>query len=180
VSDPGALADTIGWWPDLSDERRLQLLETVDVEARLTLALEWAREALAEARVANDIAAEVSGDLDRTQREAILRRQLAAIRKELGESADDDELAEYRRRIEEGELPEAMARAATKELDRLERMGDQSMEAGWIRTWLDTVFELPWTVRTDDRLDLETARRQLDADHTGLEKVKERIVEFLA
>jgi ATP-dependent Lon protease len=181
IDDPGALADTIGWWPDLSDERRLQLLETVDVEARLALALGWAREALAEARIASDIAEEVTGDLDRTQREAILRRQLAAIRKQLGESDDDeDQLAEYRRRIDEGELPDTVAKAATKELDRLERMGDQSMEAGWVRTWLDTVFEIPWTTRTDDRLELDAARTQLDADHAGLDRVKERIVEFLA
>jgi ATP-dependent Lon protease len=180
IEDPGSLADTIGWWPDLSDDRRRKLLDTVDVEARLTLALEWAREALAEARVASDIASEVSGDLERTQREAILRRQLAAIRKELGEADDEDELAGYRRRIDEGELPEVVATAATKELDRLERLGDQSMEAGWIRTWLDTVFEVPWASRTDDNLDLASARHQLDADHSGLERVKERILEFLA
>jgi ATP-dependent Lon protease len=181
VDDPSGLADSIGWWPDLSDERRRQLLDTVDVEERLTLALEWAREALAEARVASDIASEVSGDLDRTQREAILRRQLAAIRKELGDQADDDDqLAEYRRRIEEGDLPDTVARAATKELDRMERLGDQSMEASWIRTWLDTVFEVPWTTRTDDTLELDAARRQLDADHSGLERVKERMIEFLA
>ncbi len=181
IDDPGALADTIGWWPDLSDERRLELFETVDVTARLTLALEWAQEALAEARVASDIAEEVNGDLGRTQREVILRRQLAAIRKELGESDDgEDELAEYRRRIDEGELPEPVAAAAVKELDRLERMGEQSMEAGWVRTWLDTVFEVPWNTRTDDLLDLDVARVQLDADHAGLDRVKERIIEFLA
>jgi ATP-dependent Lon protease len=180
VDDPGALADTIGWWPDLGDERRRELLDTVDVEPRLHLALAWAREALAEARVAADIATEVSGSLDRTQREAILRRQLAAIRKELGEVDDEGELAGYRQRIDAGDLPPAVATAAGKELDRLERMGDQSMEAGWIRTWLETVFDVPWSTQTDDRLDLPSARAQLDADHAGLDRVKERIVEYLA
>ncbi|MGY6499858.1 MAG: endopeptidase La [Acidimicrobiales bacterium] len=181
MDEPGALADTIGWWPDLGDERRRQLLETVDVHERLRLALDWARDALAETKVANDIAEDVSGDLERTQREAILRRQLAAIRKELGDDdAEDDALESYRARLEAGELPEGMARAATKELDRLERTGEQSMEAGWIRTWLDTVFEIPWATRTDDQLDLDRARGILDADHTGLERVKERIIEHLA
>lgn len=180
VDDPGTLADTMGWWPDLGDDRRRQLLDTVDPEERIRLALEWAEEALAEARVSTDIAGEVSGDMERAQREAILRRQLAAIRNELGEDGDDDELAVYRQRITDGELPADVAAAATKELDRLERVGDQSMEAGWIRTWLDTVFEIPWTNRTDDTLDLAVARRQLDDDHSGLERVKERILEFLA
>ena len=181
IDDPGTLADTIGWWPDLDDARRLQLLETVDAEARILLAVEWAREALAEARVTADIRAEVNEDLERTQREAILRRQMQAIREELGETGgDDDALADYRRRIADGELPEAVAASATKELDRLERTSDQSMEAGWIRTWLDTVFEIPWSRLTDDNLDLLAARRQLDDDHTGLDEVKQRIVEFLA
>ncbi len=179
VDDPGALADTMGWWPDLGDERRRQLLDTIDVEERIRLAVEWAEEALAEAKVHHDIAEEVSGDLEKGQREAILRRQLAAIRAELGDG-DDDELAEYRRRIDAGELPQVVADAAIKELERLERTGDQSMEAGWIRTWLETVFEIPWTTRTDDHIDLGSARERLDADHFGLDPVKERIVEFLA
>src|SRR5690606_31628623 len=141
-----------GWWPELSDDQRIQLLETTDVVARLRLAVEWVREALAEARVAADIRAGVQGELESSQREAILRRQLQAIREELGELHGDDQdvLAEYRARIEAGELPEPVAAAATKELGRLEQMGDQSMEAGWIRTWLETVFEVPWTSRTDD------------------------------
>ncbi|MBK5222792.1 MAG: endopeptidase La [Acidimicrobiia bacterium] len=181
MDDPGQLADTIGWWPDLTDEQRLQLLDTVDPEARIALAVEWARAALADARVTADIRSEVNEGIERTQREAILRRQMQAIREELGETAgDDDTLTEYRRRIADGELPDAVAAAATKELDKLERTSDQSMEAGWIRTWLDTVFEIPWTTTTDDNLELVTARAQLDADHTGLGKVKERIVEFLA
>ncbi len=181
MNDPGALADTIGWWPELSDDQRLRLLDTVDVSERLRLANDWARDALAEARISADIRAGVQGDLEDQQREAILRRQLKAIRDELGESGDaEDALADFQRRIEAGELPDAVAAAATKELKRLEQMGDQSMEAGWIRTWLDTVFEVPWNTRSDDVFDLVAAREQLDADHTGLDEVKDRIVEHLA
>nr|WP_229022765.1 endopeptidase La [Actinomarinicola tropica] len=181
IEEPGELADTIGWWPELDDERRLQLLETVDPEARILLAVGWAREALAEARVTADIRDEVNEDLERTQREAILRRQMKAIQDELGEGGDGaDEFATYRARIADGTLPTAVAEAATKEVDRLERMGDQNVEAGWIRTWLDTVLEIPWSTATEDALDLDAAAQQLDEDHAGLEDVKERIVEFLA
>ncbi|NNE74326.1 MAG: endopeptidase La [Acidimicrobiales bacterium] len=179
VDDPGALADTLGWWPDLGDDRRLELFETTDTTDRIIKALAWAKEALAEAQVATDVASDVSAGLEDEQRKAILRRQMESIRKELGES-DDDAVAEYRTKLAEADLPEAVAAAVEKELDRLERMGEQSMESGWIRTWLDTVFELPWNERTDDAIDLDAAQAQLDADHTGLEKVKERIVEFLA
>jgi ATP-dependent Lon protease len=179
LATPGALADSIGWWPDLDDARRLELLETVDPTERITKALAWAEHALAELEVSARIAAEVRNDLDRTQREVILRRQLEAIRKELGESSGQDS-TEYRERLGAERIPEAVRAAALKELDRLERMGDQSMEAGWIRTWLDTVLELPWGERTPDSIELPAARRQLDTDHTGLDKVKERIVEFLA
>jgi ATP-dependent Lon protease len=181
IDDAGILADTIGWWPELSDEQRLTLLETIDVAARLRHGIEWAREAIAEAKVTAEIRADVQGDLEDQQRQAILRRQLRAIREELGETDDaDDVLAGYRRRIDDGELPDAVAAAATKEMGRLEDMGEQSMEAGWIRTWLDTVFEVPWSTTSDDVHDLPAARRQLDADHTGLDEVKERIVEHLA
>ena len=181
IDDPGALSDTFGWWPDLGDQQRLELLDTTDPAERLRLAIGWARDALAEAHVAAEIRADVHSGLEDQQREAILRRQLQAIRTELGESTDgDDALAAYHERIAAGELPEAVAAAATKELRRLEQMGDQSMEAGWIRTWLDVVFEVPWATTSDDAHDLDAARAQLDADHTGLDEVKERIVEHLA
>jgi ATP-dependent Lon protease len=179
VTDPGALADTAGWWPDLAIERKVELLETVDVEARLTLALTWARDALAELELTEKIRTEVSDGMDKQQREFLLRRQMDAIRKELGEG-EDDIVAEYRTKLAERELPEAVHEAVTRELDRLERTGEQNPEQGWIRTWLDTVLDLPWGTSSDDQLDTGVARRVLDADHTGLEDVKDRIVEFLA
>ena len=179
VEDPGALADTIGLWPDLGDDRRRELFETVDVTERITKATAWVKEALAEVSVNHDINSTVQQGFEKDQREAILRRQMASIQEELGES-DDDEIAGYRARLAEGELPETVAKAAEKELDKLERISDQSMESGWIRTWLETVFELPWGARSQDKLDLDDAQAQLDADHTGLDKVKERIIEFLA
>ncbi|MEZ5245807.1 MAG: endopeptidase La [Acidimicrobiales bacterium] len=182
VDDPGALADTIAWWPELDDDQRVQLLETVATDDRLRLAIEWAEAAAGEAEVAGDIQRQVSDDLDASQREAILRRQLAAIQSELGEG-DGDAIGDYRARlatlVESGRTA-PVAEAIDKEIGRLERAGNQSQESGWIRTWLDTMFEVPWTDRTDDDLDLERARDVLDADHTGLDEVKDRIVEFLA
>ncbi|MEQ8842870.1 MAG: endopeptidase La [Acidimicrobiales bacterium] len=182
VGDPGALADTIAWWPELSDEQRVRLLETVATDARLELATGWAEAAAAEAEVSGDIHRQVSEDLDATQREAILRRQMAAIQSELGEG-DSDGVGEYRVQLaarRDAGLASEVGDAIEKEIDRLERAGGQSQESGWIRTWLDTMFEVPWTDRTEDDLDLERARAVLDADHTGLDDVKERIIEFLA
>lgn len=182
VSDPGALADTIAWWPDLDAAQRVRLLETTATDDRLRLAIEWAEEAALEAEVSGDIHRSVSDEIDSSQREAVLRRQLAAIQSELGEG-DGDAVTEYREKlaalIEDG-LAEAVADAIGTEVERLERQGPQSQESSWIRTWLDTVLEIPWTSRTDDDLDLDRARTVLDEDHTGLDDVKERIVEFLA
>jgi ATP-dependent Lon protease len=179
VTDPGALADTAGWWPDLAIERKVELLETLDVEARLELALTWARDALAELELSEKIRTEVSDGMDKQQREFLLRRQMDAIRKELGEG-DDDVVAEYRARLDESDAPGAVREAVTRELDRLERTGDQNPEQGWIRTWLDTVLDVPWGTRSDDQLETSEARSVLDADHAGLDDVKDRIVEFLA
>jgi ATP-dependent Lon protease len=179
ISAPGALADSIGYWPELTTERRVQLLEATDVAERLRLATTWVKEALAELELRDRIQHEVTSDLEKGQHEAILRRQLNAIRAELGEG-DDDVLGGYRRRLAEADVPDAVATAVTKELDRLERTSGESMEAGWIRTWLDTVFELPWGARRPERLDLGEARRILDEDHTGLDEVKDRLVEHLA
>ena len=184
LEEPGALADAIGWWPELSQERKVELLETIDVERRVEKVLGWVREVLVESEVAERIRTEVSENLDRTQREFVLRQQLAAIRKELGETdgeGDAEGSAEwYRARLAERELPEGVRTAAEREVDRLERAGEQSPEHGWIRTWLDTVLGLPWDEHSSDRLDLVRAREVLDADHTGLDEVKDRIVEELA
>jgi len=181
VEGPGALADTLGWWPELSVERKVELLETVDVEPRIEKAVVWIKEALAEVELADQIRHDVTDGMEKTQREFLLRQQLAAIRKELGDAGDDEDLAEtYRARLAELELADATRTAIEREIDRLERTSPQNTEHGWIRTWLDTVTELPWGERTDDHLDLVDARAVLDADHTGLDEVKDRIVEFLA
>jgi ATP-dependent Lon protease len=181
LTTPSALADSVGYWPDLSNDRRVQLLETMDVDERLRLATTWVKEALAEIKTRERINAEVNQDLEKNQREAILRRQMAAIQSELGEG-DNDLISGYRTRFAEIVecLTEPAAKAISIEIDRLERTGTESMEANWVRTWLDTVFDLPWTSRSDENLDLVEARRILDADHTGLDEVKERLVEHLA
>src|SRR5438105_7069498 len=180
VTDPGALADTAGWWPDLESERKLELLETLDVQERLEKVVAWARDALAELDVAEKIRSEVTDGMERQQREFLLRQQLSAIKKELGEDGGDDVIEEFRRRIAEGGLPEAVRESATQEVDRLERTSEQSPEHGWIRTWLDSLLDIPWGERSDDNLDVNDARRVLDEDHTGLSDVKDRIVEMLA
>ncbi|MFN8037841.1 MAG: endopeptidase La [Acidimicrobiales bacterium] len=181
LDDPSALADSAGWWPDLSVERKVELLETVDVEERLTRVIAWTKEALAEAELSEKIRTEVTEGMERQQREFLLRQQLQAIRKELGETGDEaDEAQAYRDAIADRDLPEAVRTAVEREIDRLERTSPQNTEHGWIRAWLDTVTEIPWGVRTDDDLDLDHARTVLDEDHTGLDEVKERIVEELA
>jgi ATP-dependent Lon protease len=181
VDDPGALADTAGWAPDLSVERKVELLEELDPEARLEKALAWVRETLAELDVSEQIRNRVTEGMDKTQREFLLRQQLQAIREELGESGDaDDAVAEYRSQLAELVLPDDVRTTIEREVDKFERTSEQSPEHGWIRTWLDTVFEIPWNTRSEESLDVNDARAILDADHTGLEDVKDRIVEYLA
>ncbi len=180
ISDPGQIADMAGYSPDLSFERKIEVLETVDVEARLEMVLAWAKDTLAEIDVKERIRGEVSENLEKRQREMILREQMAAIRKELGEEGADDTTDELRRKIEEAGMPDAVREQAERELGRLERTSEQSPEHGWIRTYLDWLTDVPWSVRTDDSLDIAEARGVLDADHEGLDDVKERIVEYLA
>jgi len=180
ITEPGALADMAGYSPDLSLEQKIEVLETLDVEQRLEKVLNWAKETLAEVTVKDKIREEVQGNLDKHQREFILRQQMDAIRKELGEDDGENVVEEYRRRIEEANMPEDVRKQAERELGRLERMSEQSPEQGWIRTYLDWLLDVPWDVRTDDNLDIIDARRILDEDHTGLEDVKDRIVEYLA
>jgi ATP-dependent Lon protease len=179
VTEPGALADTAAFIPDLDLAQRVQILETLDVEARLQLVVGWARELLAQLQVRRDIESDVAEDLTKAQRDHVLRQQMAAIRRQLGDS-EDDVAGGYRARLEEADLPEAVRTAAARELDRLERAGEQGPEAGMIRTWLDLVFDLPWSTRTVDNLDVTAAREVLDADHTGLADPKDRILEHLA
>ncbi len=181
VSAPGALADAATSWAETTLDHRLAVLAAVDVADRVDVVLRWAKDLLAELQINEQIRTDVTEGMDKRQREFLLREQMAAIRKELGEG-DDDVVAEYRSKVAElGEhLPEGVQKALAKELDRLERTGGQSPEHSWIRTWLDRVLELPWATRTIDNLDLPAAREVLDADHYGLDDVKDRIVEFLA
>jgi len=181
ITDPGAMADTAGYSPDLSFERKVEVLETIDVEARLERVLEWAQETLADLSLKERVRQEVTDGMEKTQREFLLRQQMAAIRKELGEGGDGEDVVEdYRTRLAEAGLPDDARAAATREVDRLERTSEQSPEHGWIRTWLDTLLELPWGTRSEDLLDVVAARSILDEDHTGLDDVKDRIVEYLA
>lgn len=180
INDPGRLADAAGYWPELSIERKVELLEAVDPERRVELVLGWAREALAELELKDRIRSDVAEGMERTQRDYLLRQQLAAIRKELGEGGDETSGDDYRARLDSLRVTDEVRTAIGREIDKLERTSEQSPEHGWIRTWLDTVFEVPWGETTDDRLDVTEARSVLDADHTGLEDVKERIVEHLA
>src|SRR5947209_10919902 len=152
-----------------------------DPARRLEIVLAWAREHLAELEVAETIRNDVNEGMEKQQREFLLRRQLEAIRKELAEldGRPADEKDDYRARVEAANLPEKVREAAVKEVDKLERGGEQAPDAGWIRTWLDTVLELPWNERTEDVYDIAAARAVLDADHAGLDDVKERIVEYL-
>ncbi|HWM21467.1 MAG TPA: endopeptidase La [Ilumatobacteraceae bacterium] len=177
--DPGALADSVALWAEFDDAARLAVLRAVDVPARVELVMTWARGHLAELQVAQAIRDDVSEGVDKQQREFLLRQQLAAIRKELGED-DDDVVGEYRARLAELDAPDSVRTAIDKELERLERTSTQSPEHSWIRTWLDRIFELPWNNRSDDNVDLGHAKRVLDDDHYGLDDVKDRIVEFLA
>jgi ATP-dependent Lon protease len=179
ITDPGQLADTAGWASYLDLAHKSQLLAEVDVVKRLELLVEWTREHVAEQEVSEKISNDVREGMEKTQREFLLRQQLAAIRKELGEDAPDG-ADDYRTRVESADLPENVRKAALTEVGKLERASDQSPESGWIRTWLDTVLDLPWATRTDDTDDLVGARAVLDADHAGLDDVKERLVEFLA
>ena len=179
VTDPSNLADLAGYAPYLTDEQKMQLLETPDVAERLTALIGWTKDHLAEIEVNDKIASDVREGMDKSQREFLLRQQLNAIRKELGED-EPDGAQDYRTRVEEADLPEDVRKAALREVAKLERGSDQSPEAGYLRTWLDTILDLPWGTTTTDSDDIVAARAVLDADHHGLDDVKERIVEYLA
>jgi ATP-dependent Lon protease len=179
ISEPGALADTSGYSPDLTFEQKVQLLETVDVRERLALALELQRERLALMQVRKRIQDDVESGVEKQQREYILRRQLDSIRKELGED-EGSVVEEYRQKIAEAGMPESVSEQAERELSRLERMGDQTPEATVIRNYLDWLLAVPWGKRSEERLDPVYTREVLDRDHAGLDDVKERIVEYIA
>jgi ATP-dependent Lon protease len=179
ITEPGALADTSGYSPDIPYEQKVELLQATDITERLELALRFQRERLAELQVRKRIREDVESGAERQQREYFLRKQMESIRKELG---DDDAsiVEEYQTKIEEAGMPEAAREQADKELRRLERMGEQTAESSVIRTYLDWLIAVPWSERSEERLDPSHAREVLDADHAGLQDVKNRIVEYIA
>jgi ATP-dependent Lon protease len=179
IVEPGSLADTIGYAPDVTFEQKVQVLETLDVTERLELAVKIQRERLVELQLRRKIREEVRDGAEQQQREYFLRKQMESIQRELGEDSASI-VEEYRTKIAEAGMPEAVAEQANKELGRLERMGEQSAEAGMIRSYLDWLIAVPWSKKSDEKLDPVGAREVLDADHAGLEDVKDRIVEYLA
>src|ERR1700758_936335 len=183
IDDPAAIADRAGYASYLTAEQKLQLLETADLVERLELTVRWTKEHLAELDVAESIRKDVTEGMEKQQKEFLLRQQLAAVRKELNElsgGGKGTEEDDYRARVEAANLPENVHEAAMREVDKLERTSEQSPEVGWIRTWLDTILDIPWNERTEDAYDIAGARQILDEDHTGLDDVKDRIIEYLA
>ncbi|MGP0102888.1 MAG: endopeptidase La [Solirubrobacteraceae bacterium] len=179
IAEPGALADSAGYSPNISYEQKVELLRTLDVTDRLELAVKLQRESLAELQVRRRIREDVQEGAEKQQREYFLRKQMDSIRKELGE--DDASVAdEYRTKIEDAGMPETVKEQALKELARLERMGEQTGESSMIRTYLDWLVAVPWSKRSEEHLDPVAAREVLDADHAGLEDVKDRVTEYLA
>jgi ATP-dependent Lon protease len=179
IDEPGALADTSGLSPDITNENKQRLLEAIDVTARLELAVELQRERLAELQVRSKIRDDVESGAQKQQRDYFLRKQMESIRKELGED-ETDLIAEYEEKIAEAGMPEAVAEQAEKELRRLERQGEQSPESSMIRSYLDWLIAVPWSKRSEERLEPSHTREVLDSDHAGLDDVKKRITEFVA
>src|SRR5437762_7347728 len=179
ITHAGALADTAGYSPDLNFAQKIEPLETLDVADRLKLALRFQQERLAELHVRQRIRDEVESGTQKQQREYFLRRQMDAIRKELGEN-EGSIVEEYRKKIADAQMPEPVHKQAERELARLEKMGESNAEASMIRTYLDWLLAVPWSKRSEERLDPKYAREVLDTDHAGLDDVKRRITEYLA
>jgi ATP-dependent Lon protease len=179
IEEPGALADTSGLAPDIPNEGKLRLLETIDVTERLEIAVGLQRERLAELQVRSKIRDDVESGAQKQQREYFLRKQMESIRKELGDD-ETDLIGEYETKIDEAGMPEEVETQAYKELRRLERQGEQSPESSMIRSYLDWLIAVPWSKRSEDKLDPNHTREVLDADHAGLEDVKKRITQFVA
>ena len=181
ISDGGLLADMTAYSPDMTTEQRQELLETIDVAERLRLASQFLAKQIEVLELKGRIQSEVKSEMDKTQREYILREQMKAIQKELGE--DDPavaEASELREKVEQSAMPDEVKERALKEVDRLGRIPSASPEQGVIRTYVDWLVSLPWGIETDDNLDLDDAEKILNEDHWGLEKPKERIVEYMA
>ena len=181
ITEPGLLADMVAYSPDMSTEQRQELLETIDVEQRLKLVSVFLARQIEILELKGRIQSEVKSEMDKTQREYILREQLKAIQRELGEDDPQQaEINELRDKVESSGMPEEVRARAIKEIDRMSRIPSASPEVGVIRTYVDWLVSLPWTTSTEDRLNIKEASVILDEDHYGLEKVKERILEYLA
>src|SRR6266850_1959848 len=180
VRDPGALADLVAGHLDIQSLERQQLLETLAVEDRLRRVLVHVQRQIAVVDAQEDIKSQVQEELGERQREMLLREQMRAIRKELGEEGEAAEADDLKKRLDALELPEAARKEVDRELARLERAGRESMEAQVIRTYLETIAELPWNKRTVESLDLKQAAKILEEDHYGLQDVKDQVLEFLA
>jgi ATP-dependent Lon protease len=181
ITDGGLLADMVAYSPEMTTELRQELLETIDVAERLRKVSQFLAKQIEVLELKGKIQSEVKSEMDKTQREYILREQMKAIQKELGE--DDPSVAEateLRTKVEESAMPDEVKEKALKEVDRLSRIPSASPEQGVIRTYVDWLVSLPWGEETDDNLDLEEAEKVLNEDHYGLEKPKERIVEYMA
>jgi ATP-dependent Lon protease len=179
IAEPGTLADTSGYAPDLTFAQKVEILETLDVTERLERALRMQRDRLTELQVRRRIRDDVQSGAEKQQREYFLRKQMESIQRELGEDGASVS-EEYRTKIEDAGMPEDVREQALKELGRLERQGEQSGESSMIRTYLDWLIAVPWAKASEERLDPVHAREVLDADHAGLEDVKDRITEYLA
>src|ERR671936_458734 len=181
ITHPGHLADLISANLGVPIEEKQQVLETVDLKARMKLVLELLNRKREILKLSNKIDSAVKGEMSKTQREYYLRQQLKAIKEELGElGEEEEELDELAERLKKAGLPPEVEKVATKELNRLKSIPTASSEYTVARTYLDWIADLPWSKRTDDNLDIENARQILDADHYGLQKIKKRILEYLA
>jgi ATP-dependent Lon protease len=181
VEDPSALAHLVASTLRLKTEEKQQLLESVNVEERLRAVSAILNRELEVLELGTKIQSQVQSEMEKGQREFFLRQQLKAIQDELGEGdAEQAEVNELRERLESLDLPEEVRKAAVRELARLEKLPTAAAEYGVIRTYLEWILTLPWNTTTDDNLDLDQARQILDADHYDLEKVKDRIIEYLA
>jgi ATP-dependent Lon protease len=181
IDDPSALGHLIAGALRISTEEKQELLEEADVAARLRRLSQILARELEVVQLGSQIQSQVQSEVDKGQREFFLRQQMKAIQDELGEGDEQQaEVSELREKIEEAELPEHARKAAERELSRLEKLPPAAAEHGVIRTYLEWLVELPWSRRTEDDLDIANAREVLDADHYDLEKVKDRILEYLA
>ena len=181
IGSAGQLADMVASTMDISPSEKEEVLETFDLARRIDRVLEFLNQRLGVLRLSRELGEATRGTLEKRQREVLLREQLATIRKELGEDEGTAaEVEDLKKAIIDAKMPEEVEQQANKELRRLERMPEAAAEHGMIRTYLDTLIELPWSKSTEDRIDVAEAQRVLDEDHYGLEKIKKRIVEFLA